>query len=101
MSLNNMNNEYNCPTSDDILYSPITKFITLSANTCVYSGTTEDMIVNYVHPFFINSKKETSREDNNNWSEEINGQFLTIIWMQREWKLEKADVPGTPYQSER
>ena len=40
----------------ELLDSPISKFITLAANYCGYSGTSEDLIVNHVHPFFLKAK---------------------------------------------
>ena len=52
MALQNVAVEEQCPTIAEILASPIDKYITLVVNNCGYSGTSEDLIVNYVHPFF-------------------------------------------------
>ena len=43
-------------TIAELLDSPISNFLTLAANYCGYEGTTEDIIVNYVHPLFLKSK---------------------------------------------
>ena len=59
---------------------PISKFITLAINNCGYSGTSEDLIVNHVHPFFLKAKATASAEDNPNWSQAINGQFADEYW---------------------
>ena len=54
--------------------------ITLAANYCGYSGTSEDLIVNHVHPFFLKSKSAESVEDNPNWRQAMNGQFADEYW---------------------
>jgi len=41
------------PTVANLMDSPLAKYITLAANDCGYSGTAEDLIVNYVHPLFL------------------------------------------------
>ena len=56
--------------------SPIYNFIILAANDCGYSGTTEDIIINYVHPLFLKSKAAASQKDNTNWRQAMNGQFV-------------------------
>ena len=40
------------PTVADIMNSALAKYITLTANDCGQGGTAEELIVNYVHPFF-------------------------------------------------
>ena len=52
MTVNSMRLDNSIPTIKELLDSPISKLITLAANDCVYSGTSEDLIVNHVHPFF-------------------------------------------------
>ena len=46
MTLNTMHIEEHFPMAADILTSKIVKFITISENSCGYSGTTEELIVN-------------------------------------------------------
>ena len=58
-----------------LLDSPIAKFITLGANDCGYSGTAEELIVDYVYPLFLAAKASTSKEDNPNWSQATTVQF--------------------------
>ena len=55
------------PTVADLMNSPLAKYITLAANDCGYSGTVDELIVTYVHPFFLKSHSAASREDNPNW----------------------------------
>ena len=62
-------------TTADVLDIPIAKFITISSNMCRYSGTAEEIIVDYVHNLFLKDKAEEFREDNPNWREAINSQF--------------------------
>ena len=41
------------PTVADLMDSPLAQYITLAANDCGYSGTAEELIVNYVHHLFL------------------------------------------------
>ena len=50
-------------------------FITLASDDCGYNGTTKELIVNWVHPIFLKDNSETSKEDNTNWNQAINGPF--------------------------
>ena len=63
------------PTIAELLDSPIYNFITLSENNCGYEGTTEDLIVSYVHPLFLKAKAAASQADNTNWRQAMDGQF--------------------------
>ena len=54
------------PTISELLDSPISNFVTLDANYCGYSGTIEDLIINYVHPLFLKSKAGASQDYNPN-----------------------------------
>ena len=60
--------------------SPISNYITLAENDCGYSGTAEELIVNYVHPLFLKAKAAASSEDNPNWRQVMNGQFSDEYW---------------------
>ncbi len=40
--------------------SPLARYITLAANDCGYSGTAEELIVDYVHPLFLKAKLSVS-----------------------------------------
>ena len=40
------------PTFADLMDSPLAKYISLVTNYHGYGGTTEELIINYVHPFF-------------------------------------------------
>ena len=75
MTLNSMHLDDIIPTISELMDSPISKFITLAANDCGYSGTAEDLIVSYVHPLFLKTKAAASAEDNPNWRQAMNGQF--------------------------
>ena len=69
-----------CPTVAELMDSPLSKFITLAANDCGYSGTTEELIVNYVHPLFLSAKSAASKEDNPNWRQAMQGPFADEYW---------------------
>ena len=49
--------------------------ITLAANDCGYEGTTNELIVNWVHPLFLMDHAEANKEDNPNWNQAMNGPF--------------------------
>ena len=66
MTMNSMHLDETIQTIKEFLDSPLSKFITLAANDCGYSGSAEDLIVNYVHPLFLKAKAEASTEDNLN-----------------------------------
>ena len=68
------------PTIKELLDSQISNFITLAANDCGYSGTSEDLIVNHVHPLFLRSKSAAIAEDNPNRRQAMNGQFGNEYW---------------------
>ena len=68
------------PIITELLDSPISKLITLAANDCGYEITTQDLIVNYVHPLFIKAKAAASQEENPNWRQAMNAQFADEYW---------------------
>ena len=80
MTLNAMHLADSIPTIIELLYSTISKFITLAANDCGYEGTTQDIIVNNVHPLFLKAKAAASQEDNPNLRQDMNGKFLGNYW---------------------
>ena len=67
-------------TVDDIMASPISRFINFAANNCRYIGGTLELIVNWVHPLFLKAKSAASKEDNPNWWEAMQGQFADEYW---------------------
>ena len=52
----------------------------MAANDYGYSGTSEDLIVNHVHPLFLKAKASAREEDNPNWRQAMNGQFADEYW---------------------
>ena len=80
MALNSMNLLDSIPTIYELLDTPIYNFVNLSENNCGYSGTTEYLIVNYLHPLFIKSKAAESQEDNQNLCLAMNVQFADEYW---------------------
>ena len=80
MTLNSMHLADSIPTITELLDSPISKFITLAANNCGYEGTTQDLIVNYVHPLFLQSQSSCKSRRNSNWRQAMNGQFAIEYW---------------------
>ena len=58
-----------------VLNNTLAKFITFSENDCGYSGSAHDIMVNWVHPFFLKDKYSAGKKDNKNWRQEMNGTF--------------------------
>ena len=79
-TVNSVHLDDSIPIIKELSNSQISKFITLPANNCGYSGTSEDTIVNHVHPLFLKSKAAASGEDNPNWRQAMNGQFADEYW---------------------
>ena len=65
-TMNSMHLDDSISTIKELLDSQISKSITLAANDCGYSGTSEGLIVNHVHPLFLKTKLAASAEDNPN-----------------------------------
>jgi len=78
--LNMMELRDDVPTVEELLESPLSRFITLAANSCGYSGTTQELIVNWVHPLFLKAKVEASKTDNPNWWEAMKSPFADEYW---------------------
>ena len=80
MTVNSIYLDNSIPTIEEFLDRPISKFITIAANDCGYSGTSEDLIVNHIHPLFLKAKAVASAEDNLNWRQAMNGQLSDEYW---------------------
>ncbi len=75
------------PTIEELLASPLSKFITFAANDCGYSGSFTDIFVTAAHPFFLKAKSEASKEDNPNWHQAMNGPFADEYWKAAEKEI--------------
>ncbi len=64
MALMSLTLDKTIPTVADLLASPLAQDITLAANDCGYSGTTEELIVSYVLPLFLKAHSAASKADN-------------------------------------
>ena len=80
LQMNRMQMDDDTPTVDALLKSPLARFIKLAANDCGYSGSTKELIVNWIHPFFLAAKTAASKEDNPNWWQAMNGPFAEDYW---------------------
>ena len=65
---------------DEVLDSPLSKFIPYAANDYGYNGTAHKLIVDWVHPFFLKAKAEASKEDNQNWWQAMSCLFANEYW---------------------
>ena len=52
------------PTVEELFDSPLSHVILLTANSCGYIRTTQEVIINWVHPLFCKAKTEASKADN-------------------------------------
>ena len=79
MLMQSMMVEEKCPTVAELMNSPLSYYNNLAANNCKYSGTVEELIANYVHPFFFKSKSAISRRKIQIGVRSKLEYFLTII----------------------
>ena len=68
------------PTVEQLLASPLAKFIHLASNDCGYNGSVKELICGWVHPLFLKAKAAASSEDNPGWSQAMKGQFADEFW---------------------
>ena len=78
--LNTMELRQDVPTVEELLDSPLSCFISFAANSCGYSGMTQELIVNWAHPLFLKAKAEASKADNPNWWEAMKSPFADEYW---------------------
>ena len=94
MGLHRMSLVEQCPTVAELMASLLAKYITLAADDCGYGGTTEELIVDYIHPLFLKAKAAASREDNPNWREATNGPFADDYWKAMQVKIATLESMG-------
>ena len=71
---------FDVPSVEELMKSPLGKFITFSANNFGYNGSAKDMIVNWVHPIFLKAKAATTKEDNPTCWEAMHSPFADKYW---------------------
>ncbi len=82
------------PTVAELMDSPLAKYITLAANDCGYSGTAEELIVNYVHPLFLKAHSAARKLDNPSWKEATQGKFADEYWKAMELEIATLEALG-------
>ncbi len=82
------------PTVAKLMDSPLAKYIPLAANECGYSGTVEELIVNYVHPLFLNAHSAASKLDNPSWKEATQGKFADEYQKAMELEIATLEALG-------
>jgi hypothetical protein len=65
-----------------------------AANSCGYSGTTQELIVDWVHPLFLKAKAEASKADNPNWWEAMKSPFADKNWRAAVKEIETLEKMG-------
>ncbi len=63
------------PSVEELMDSPLSHFIMFAANSYGYSGTTKELIINWVHPLFLKAKAKASKADNPSWWEAMKSPF--------------------------
>jgi hypothetical protein len=82
----------NISTVEDLLASPLSQYITLASNDCIYSGSRTTLVCQDIHPFFLSAKTGISAEDNPNWGEAMSGPEAEKYWEAA--KIEIATLEG-------
>ena len=80
MKMNYMHLVDSIPTIVELPDSQISNFINMAINDCGYKGTTEYLIVNYVHPLSLKAKAAASQADSPKWRQAMDGQFADEYW---------------------
>ena len=65
---------------EELMASPLSRFIHLAANDCGYSGSVQELICTFVHPLFLKAKSEASKHDNPNWKTAMSGEHADKFW---------------------
>jgi hypothetical protein len=81
-------------TVAEMMDSPLAQYISLAANDCGYSGTAEELIVNYVHPLFLKAHSAASKLDNTSWKESTRGKFADEYWKAMELEIATLEALG-------
>ncbi len=68
------------PTIEDVLASPLSKFITFAANCCRYRRSFTEIYVTVFHPFLLKTKSEASNHNNPNQHQAMKGSFADEYW---------------------
>ena len=72
--------EWEVPTVESLLQSPIARFIGFSMTQIGYTGSMNYLICTWVHPLMLQAKAEASKEDNPTWWQAMNGPFSAEYW---------------------
>ena len=81
-------------TVADWMESPLAVFISIAANYCGYEVTTNQLIINWVHPLFLNDHFESRKEDNTNWNQAMHVPFYDEYWQAACTELENLECMG-------
>ena len=82
------------PTVADLMDSLLAQNITLAANDCGYSGTAEELIVSYVHPWILKAHSAASKLDKPSWKEATRGKFADEYWKAVELEITTLEALG-------
>ena len=67
-------------TIDEALDRHLSKFITFAANDCGCSGSAHDLMVNWLHSFFLKTNAKDSKKNNPNLLQAIIDPFANECW---------------------
>ncbi len=82
------------PTVAELMDNSLAKYITLAANDCGYSGSAEELIVDYVHPLFLKAHSAASKLDNPSWKEATQCKFADEYWKAMELDIATLEALG-------
>ncbi len=82
------------PTVAELMDSSLAKYIPLAANDCRNSGTAEKLIVNYVHPLFLEAHSAASKLDYPSWKEATQGKFADEYLKAMEQEIATLEALG-------
>ena len=77
------------------MQSDLARFCHLAAVDSGYSGTSSDLVVEWLHPLLLAAKANANKEDYPNWWQAMNGPFAEEFWQAAVLEIETLEKMDT------
>ena len=72
--------EWEVPSIEALMQSPLAKFIHFAAYNIKYNGLLDSLVCELTHPLMLQAKTAANKEDNPNLWQAMNGPFAEEYW---------------------